>query len=116
MLCTLISAIIQSSGAGYLPRSVAKSWLSRGVSPSCVALRAERTMETTPVPVPVNTPLISRIPPVIGSTQPSSITLQGFDKMMSLARATTGSSISDGGSFSRPTNHELNPIPLSQTF
>jgi len=107
---------LESSGTGLLPRSVAKSWPSRGVSPSRVALRAERTMETTPVPVPGNILLASYILFVVGCTQPSSIILHESDKRISLARATTGGFVSDGVSSNRSTNHELNPIPLSQTF
>ena len=69
-----------------------------------------------PVPVPGNALLASHIGFVAECTQPNSIALQGFDKSTSLALATTGSSVSDGGSFNSSTNHELNPIPLSQTF
>ena len=73
-------------------------------------------METMPVPVPANTPSVSSTLLMVGCTQPNSIALQGFDKSASLVRVTAWGSASGGGSFSRSTNHELNPIPLSQTF
>jgi len=42
----------ESSGGGYLSRLVTKSQPPWGVSPSHIALRVERMMETMPVPVP----------------------------------------------------------------
>jgi len=42
----------ESSGGGYLSRLVTKSQPPWGISPSHIALRVERMMETMPVPVP----------------------------------------------------------------
>ena len=103
-------------GTVHPHRSVAKNVPLRGVSPSRAALRAERTMETMPVPVPEDTTSASRTLQTVGCTQPNSIKLQGSDKSVSLSRATTSGSFPDDGEFSSSVNHELNPIPLSQKF
>ena len=75
----------RSSGIAHLPRSVAKIRPSRGVSPGCTGLRAERMMETMPVPVPTGELLASYVPSKAGRTQPSSIKLRCLDKSASLA-------------------------------
>ena len=99
-----------------LPRSVAKNRPSGGVWRSRTDLRAERMMETMPVPVPAGAQLVPCMSVTVRCTQPSSIKLQGFDKSEFLAWETAGGSVPDGGQFKRYTNHELSPIPLSQTF
>ena len=73
-------------------------------------------METMPVPVPTGALLALYALLTVDCTQPSSIRLQTFDKSAFLASETAGGSVPDGGRFKRSTNHELNPIPLSQTF
>ena len=109
-------SMVKGRGTVHPHRSVAKNVPLRGVSPSRAALRAERTMETMPVPVPEDTTSASRTLQTVGCTQPNSIILQGFDESVSLARATASGSFPDDGVFSNSVNHELNPIPLSQTF
>ena len=109
-------SMARSGGMVLLPRSVAKTRPSRDVSLSRTDLRAERIIETVPVPVPMSMLLASYVLLTVGCTQPNSTKLQGFDKSAFLAWPTTGDSVPDGGQCKRSTNHELNPIPLSQTF